>query len=311
MNIKISIVLALLFTLVISCTDSQPESEEAQSEAINNEVTEQEVKPVPEGNDFLVSIKTNFGEMKAILYDETPLHKANFLKLVNEGFYEGLLFHRVIQGFMIQGGDPNSRDSAPDQRLGIGGPGYTVPAEFVPSLFHVKGALSAARKSDQVNPEKASSGSQFYIVQGKVTPRADLEGLDKAKVAQTFRIFMANQPEHELAKEFQTIMDENPGNQLAIRDKVFASADQLSEATGVNFSMPEDRIAAYSTVGGTPFLDDQYTVFGRVIAGLDVIDKIAAVETARGDRPTVDVTMSVTVEELSKAEIAERYGNPY
>lgn len=311
MKFRISIVLALLFTLVISCTDSAPENEQQDQEVISNEVTETEARPVPEGNDFLVTIKTDFGDMKAILYDQTPKHKENFLKLSREGYFDGLLFHRVIKGFMIQGGDPNSRESAPDQRLGIGGPGYTIPAEFVPSLFHVKGALSAARQSDQVNPEKESSGSQFYIVQGKITPRADLEGLDKAKVAQTFRIFMRNQPDHALALEYQEVIDKNPDDQLAIREKVFATTDRLSAATGVIFQMPEERIAAYSSVGGTPFLDDQYTVFGRVIDGLDVIDKIAATETGRGDRPTVDLRMRVSVEELSKAEIAERYGNPY
>ena len=311
MKLRISIVLALLFTVVISCTDSAPENEQQDQEVATTEVKEAEVRPVPEGNDYLVTIKTDFGDMQAILYDETPKHKENFLKLTREGFYDGLLFHRVIKDFMIQGGDPNSRESAPDQRLGIGGPGYTVPAEFVPSLFHVKGALSAARQSDQVNPEKASSGSQFYIVQGKVTPRADLEGLDKAKVAQTFRIFMRNQPEHPLAIEYKEVVDNNPEDEMAIRDKVFSTTERLSEATGVVFQMPEERIAAYSTVGGTPFLDDQYTVFGRVIAGLDVIDKIAATETGRADRPTVDLRMRISVEELSKAEIAERYGNPY
>ncbi len=310
MKTRISIVLTVLFVLVVSCTD-KPEDQQQTADVESTEVKETEARPVPDGNDFLITIKTDFGEMKAILYDETPKHKANFLKLTQEGFYDGLLFHRVIKDFMIQGGDPNSRDSAPDQRLGIGGPGYTIPAEFVPSLFHVKGALSAARQSDQVNPEKASSGSQFYIVQGKVTPRADLEGLDKAKVAQTFRIFMRNQPEHPLALEYQQVMDEKPNDQMALRDKVFATADRLSEASGVSFQMPEDRIEAYSTVGGTPFLDDQYTVFGRVIAGLDVIDKIAATETGMADRPTVDLRMQISVEELSKAEIAERYGNPY
>ena len=127
-------------------------------------------EPEVTGSDSVVTIKTDMGEMKAILYDETPKHKENFLKLAKEGFYDSLLFHRVINSFMIQGGDPESKGADLGQRLGSGGPGYTVPAEFVDGLFHKKGALSAARQGDQVNPERASSGSQFYIVQGQVTP---------------------------------------------------------------------------------------------------------------------------------------------
>lgn len=181
-------------------------------------------------------IHTDYGDMKGILYNETPKHRDNFVKLVKQGYYDGLLFHRVINGFMIQGGDPDSKNAKPGQRLGSGGPGYTVPAEFNAKLIHKKGALSAARQGDQVNPSKASSGSQFYIVQGK-----------KA----------------------------NPG--------------QLS----ANYTVEQKKI--YETIGGTPFLDMQYTVYGEITEGLDVIDKIAAVEKDASDRPLKDVKMTIKI----------------
>jgi len=189
-----------------------------------------------------VLIETEYGNMTAVLYDETPQHRDNFVKLANEGFYDDLLFHRVIKGFMIQGGDPDSRGAAPGQRLGAGGPGYTVPAEFVDQHVHLKGALSAARTGGPSNPEKRSSGSQFYVVQGQPLPAAAFDS-------------------PRLAKKNYT----------------------------------EEQKQAYQEVGGRPDLDRDYTVFGRVIEGLDVIDKIAAVQTAPGDRPLKDVKMKVSV----------------
>ncbi|MCO5234328.1 MAG: peptidylprolyl isomerase [Chitinophagales bacterium] len=201
----------------------------------------QETSKQQKNTETMVIISTSFGDMKVKLYDETPQHRDNFIKLVNESYYDGLLFHRVIQQFMIQGGDPNSRNAQAGQSLGSGGPGYTVPAEFNPSLIHKKGALSAARLGDQMNPKKASSGSQFYIVQGKPISAQELQ--------------------------------------------------YLSMRTGVQYT-PE-QAAIYATEGGTPFLDMQYTVFGEVVEGLEVIDKIAAVKTAPGDRPIEDVKFTV------------------
>jgi cyclophilin family peptidyl-prolyl cis-trans isomerase len=189
----------------------------------------------------LVEIETSMGTMMAELYSSTPKHRDNFVKLADEGYYNDLLFHRVIQGFMIQGGDPNSRGAKPGQQLGFGGPAYKVPAEFVDSIAHIKGSLAAARDG---NPQKASSGSQFYIVQGNGPLKDD----------------MLNQI--ELQKGFRYT--------------------------------PEQR-AAYAAVGGTPQLDRDYTVFGRIIEGLDVLDKIAATKTAPGDRPVTDVTMKIRV----------------
>lgn len=265
------------------------------------------------GNDFIVTIKTDLGEMKAVLYDKTPKHKENFLKLVNDGFYDSLLFHRVIKEFMIQGGDPNSKNAAPEQRLGNGGPGYTVPAEFVDGLFHKKGALSAARQGDQVNPERASSGSQFYIVQGSVTPIENLPtGPNFQQMVAAYQTCMTQYGDSDLAKSYQTILDENPGNNELIEAKVIETIDELSELTGMPIkTMSEAQKQAYSTIGGTPFLDDQYTVFGEVISGLEVIDAIAAVATAPGDRPVEDIKMIMSIEELPKTEIVEKYGYSY
>ena len=191
----------------------------------------------------LIEITTDYGVMIAELSDATPKHRDNFLKLTEEGYYNGLLFHRVIDGFMIQGGDPGSRDAAAGAALGSGGPGYQVPAEFVDSLIHVKGALAAARMGDGVNPQKMSSGSQFYIVQGRPVEKGII--------------------------------------------------DMFEQRKGTTYT-PEQK-EAYETIGGTPALDRDYTVFGKVISGLDVIDKIAAVQKDSRDRPLKDVKMSIKV----------------
>ena len=193
--------------------------------------------------EYYVKIETSYGDMVVKLYNETPLHRDNFIKLVKEGTYNDLLFHRVINQFMIQGGDPNSRNAKPGQMLGDGELGYTLPAEFVPGLFHKKGALAAARQGDEVNPQKASSSCQFYIVQG-TTWTAD-------------RLKMVEQ---RMGKSFT----------------------------------PE-QAQVYATLGGTPFLDGDYTVFGEVVEGMDVIDKIAAVPCGAMDRPIEDVKMKMSI----------------
>ena len=187
-----------------------------------------------------VLISTDYGDVKVKLYNETPLHRDNFVKLVKDGFYDGLLFHRVINHFMIQGGDPNSKDAQEGQMLGDGNLGYTIPAEFVNGLYHKKGALAAARTN---NPQKASSSCQFYIVQGN-------------------------------------IWDDN-GLQM------------IEQHYGKTFS-PQQR-ESYKTVGGTPHLDNDYTVFGEVVEGLEVIDKIAAVPCDSNNRPKKDVKMRISI----------------
>lgn len=264
-----------------------------------------------EGNDFLVTIKTDLGEMKAILHDETPLHKANFIKLANEGYFDSLLFHRVIKGFMIQGGDPDSRNATKEQRLGSGGPAERIPAEFVKTLFHQKGALSAARTGGPSNPEKESSGSQFYIVQGTVIPGTQLEGINQQKLIQAFQMCMQTQPDSDLAKEYQETMDKYPGVNDSIQAKVESTLERLGEMTGIEFSMPVERIETYSTLGGTPQLDGDYTVFGQVISGIEFVDGIADTPTAPGDRPVEDVRMYISVEEMPRAEIEKLFNYTY
>jgi cyclophilin family peptidyl-prolyl cis-trans isomerase len=247
--------------------------------------------------------------MIAILYDQTPKHKANFIKLAKEHYFDSLLFHRVIAGFMIQGGDPDSKRAQPGQPLGQGGPGYTVDAEFNPNLFHEKGALSAARLGDEQNPTKASSGSQFYIVQGTVIPSSDLEDLriDQMKFNTAFRQVMQNPANQPLIDTLNKIY--LTGDMQAYKKKIFSLVPRIEKETGMTlakFVSPE-KIKAYTTVGGAPHLDGGYTVFGKVIKGLEIIDKIASVQT-NGERPLEDIRMVVTVEEMSKSKITKLYG---
>ena len=192
--------------------------------------------------DYLVTINTQYGPMKVVLYDQTPKHKENFIKLVGEKFYENLLFHRVIQNFMIQGGDPNSRNAPVGEPLGNGDVGYKIPAEIVPTLFHKKGSLAAARDN---NPEKASSGCQFYVVQGRVWS----------------------------ADELQKQVDRNH-----------------ARAPGRIFTNEQKQ--TYKTLGGSPHLDGNYTVFGEVVDGLDVVHKIGKARTGPNDRPAKDIVIN-------------------
>ena len=189
---------------------------------------------------YQFKITTKFGTMTGVLYNETPIHRDNFIKLVGEEFYDGLLFHRVISGFMIQGGDPASKGAAADAELGDGGPGYTLKAEINPDFIHKKGALAAARTPDYVNPERESSGSQFYIVQGSPVTQESLDN---------------------------------------------------SAAQGKPYT--ETQMAIYKKLGGTPFLDRDYTVFGEIIDGFDVIDSIASVPKNPQDRPLDNIVMKV------------------
>ena len=187
--------------------------------------------------EVLIEFETTEGVMLVKLYNQTPLHRDNMVKLVKEGYYDGLLFHRVIKSFMIQGGDPDSKNAKPGQMLGQGGPGYTVPAEIIDSLIHKKGALAAARMGDQINPTKASSGSQFYIVQGRP-------------------------------------FNENELNSMSAR-------------SGIKYNDAQKQL--YATLGGVPHLDGGYTVFGELVTGFDVLDKIGNTQTGAGDRPVKEM----------------------
>ncbi len=244
-----------------------------------------------------VRIKTTEGDITVRLYDETPKHCENFIKLVRESFFDGTLFHRVIKEFMIQGGDPDSKGAQKGKRLGTGGPGYTIPAEFVyPKYFHKRGALSAARLGDEVNPERESSGSQFYIVWGKVYKPQELEQMERQmEMQQQQTIF------NELAKAHrEEIMNFRRNRDHAglqeLQDRLVEETKQKSKEVGSpKFTI--EQVEAYTTIGGTPFLDSQYTVFGEVEEGLDVVEKIQNAETLRDDRPKEDVSMTIEVVE--------------
>lgn len=263
--------------------------------------------------DQVITIKTSYGDMVAILYDETPKHKENFIKLAKEHYFDSLLFHRVIQGFMIQGGDPNSKKAQPGENLGSGGPGYTVEAEFVPQYFHEKGSLSAARMGDQVNPQKASSGSQFYIVQGTVISPSDVNSLrcDQMQLMTGLRKMFEDPANKPLLDSLNQLYF--AGDMQAYQSRLIALAPRVEKATNLKIlrDIPEAQIKAYTTVGGAPHLDGQYTVFGKVIKGLEVIDKIAAVQRDGNDRPQEDIRMMVTVQEMSKKKITKEYGYEY
>ncbi len=260
--------------------------------------------------DYVVTIKTKYGDMVAILYDETPKHKANFIKLAQEHFYDSLIFHRIIEGFMIQGGDPESKKAQPGQRLGNGGPGYNVDAEINPKFFHEKGALSAARLSDQVNPTKQSSGSQFYIVQGKKFTANEIK-IDPQKFNMALQQFFQkpdNKAYYDTIAQIYQARDAKAYEAYLGRLKPVVE-NQLG--IKVEKDLSPEMLQAYTTVGGTPNLDGQYTVFGKVIKGLEVIDKIAAQPKDPADRPTEDIRMVMTVEELPKSKIEKLYGYKY
>lgn len=242
----------------------------------------------------MVKIHTEQGDIVVKLYDETPEHRDNFIKLVKQGFYKDLLFHRVIKEFMIQGGDPDSKNAPAGKQLGAGDVGYTLPAEIKPQYFHKKGALCAARKGDQVNPEKRSSGCQFYLVQGKKYSNAELDQMEKnmqGKAMQTrfYQLVQERRAEiQQMQQHNDTVALQNLQNQLI--------AQVEGELKGQSLMSAEAR-QAYTTIGGTPFLDNEYTVFGEVTEGLEVIDKIAAVACGQGDRPVKDVKFSITLAE--------------
>lgn len=242
-----------------------------------------------------VRISTNYGDIVVRLYDETPEHRDNFLELAREGYFDGTLFHRVIKDFMIQGGDPDSKGAPAGKQLGSGGPGYTVPAEFVyPQYFHKRGVLSAARQADQVNPERRSSGSQFYIVWGKTYTESALNQLAAQLDGQRGQqIFNGLAAQHRDSIQAMYQRGDQKGL-MELQNRLAAETDKILKETQ-GFAFTPEQIEAYTTVGGTPFLDNQYTVFGEVVSGLDVVEKIQNVATGNADRPKEDVVMTVTV----------------
>lgn len=239
------LIILLSALLMLAC--SQASQADTATTGSDNQEQKNPTKKKKPAQMTKVLLKTSMGDIVIALYDETPLHKENFIKLVNDKYYDGVLFHRIIQNFMIQTGDPESKAAKPGQMLGNGGPGYTIPAEFVPGLYHKRGAVAAARMGDNVNPKKESSGSQFYIVDGRVFSTNDL--------------------------------------------------NRVIQMTGKTYSM--EQIKDYTSIGGAPHLDGDYTVFGEVVSGMEIVDKIAAQQKDGRDRPLEDIKI-ISAEIMTK-----------
>ena len=274
-NFLLSIVMVALTLMSCSASNTEGSASAPAKNKTDNEMTK-------------VKLETTLGDIVVELYNETPQHRDNFIKLVQSGYYDGVLFHRVIKDFMIQTGDGNSKTAGPETTLGDGDPGYTIEAEFVyPKYFHKRGALAAARTGDQVNPERRSSGSQFYIVTGKIYSSDDLkmmtQRMTEMRKQDIFRrLVMEN---NSRIKQLQESQDTAGIQEL--QDELIRQTE--AEAAKTPTTMTDEQIDAYTSVGGTPHLDGQYTVFGEVVSGMDVVDKIQNTTTGRNDRPTVDI----------------------
>src|SRR5574344_534286 len=241
-----------------------------------------------------ILIETSLGNITIKLYNDTPQHRDNILKLAKEGFYNGTLFHRVIKEFMIQGGDPDSKNASAGQNLGAGDAGYTIPAEFVPTHFHKKGTLAAARLGDNVNPKKDSSGCQFYIVTGKVYKPAELRKMEKSiNMGKENNVFeqLVRQNVDKI-KDLRLARDQK--GLMKLQEELIEEAQKLV-AQSDPFKFTPEQEEAYTTIGGTPFLDNEYTVYGEVVDGFEVIEAIEKVKTNKSDRPNEDITMNVSV----------------
>lgn len=285
MNFKKTILPIIIISVAIACGSTK-------NTKVENLILE--VNKSQENNLYVIS--TKFGDMKIKLLDETPLHRDNFKKLVADSFYNGTLFHRVIDGFMIQGGDPSSKNAKPGQQLGMGNIEYTIPAEFNSKFIHKKGALAAARQSDAVNPNKESSGCQFYIVQGnKVNERA-LQSLSSRKDIMRKRALgtkvLDNPANAQLKKNFMRV------RQMGLKDSVNFYGGIIQKQIealydGKEFKYTPQQIALYDSIGGTPALDMDYTVFGEVIEGLHIIDSISIQRKDKMNRPFEDLKMTI------------------
>ncbi len=238
----------------------------------------------------MVLIETSYGDIKVVLYDDTPLHKENFLKLVRSGFYNDLLFHRVISHFMIQGGDPESRTAKSGKMLGNGDTGYTLPAEILPNHYHKRGALAAAREGDDINPEQRSSGCQFYIVQGKLFTESEIRQEEARMNEKRYQLKVAQ----AFTKERDSLLKAGAdANYDTLIHRTMAAVSKSYKP----FHFTAEEIKYYTTEGGVPHLDGAYTVFGEVVSGMDVVDKIASEATDQNDRPLKDIRMKMKITE--------------
>ncbi|WP_200975703.1 peptidylprolyl isomerase [Echinicola sp. 20G] len=254
--------------------------------------------------DALIKIHTRHGDIYAILYDETPKHKANFIDLAESGRFDSTEFHRVIEDFMIQGGDVFTKEVLPESEQ------YTIPAEFNKNLIHEKGAIAAARQGDNINPEQRSNGSQFYIVEGKVYTELELT-TDMKRLQKYFMKYITLESRKDLAKRYVELY--NFGDFNGMTQLMLSKKGEMEEFLNINLDkkLTPQQIDTYTTVGGTPHLDEEYTVFGKVIKGMDVVEKIAAEKTDDMDVPVDPVYITVEVENISKKKITKEYGFEY
>ena len=236
----------------------------------------------------LVKLETTMGNITVALYNETPKHRDNFIKLVKEGVYDSTLFHRVIKQFMIQAGDPDSKNASDTAMLGSGDVGYTIPAEFNPKFFHKKGVLAAARQGDDVNPEKASSGCQFYIVTGRKFTEPQLLGMENKINEQREEALFDSLARQHMKEIYKMRKAGDNAGLLELQDTLEAQARELADKEE-KFRFTPEQIKAYSTIGGAPHLDGSYTVFGEVTEGMEVVENIEIAKTNRADRPVVDI----------------------
>ena len=236
----------------------------------------------------LVKLETTMGNITVALYNETPKHRDNFIKLVKEGVYDSTLFHRVIKQFMIQAGDPDSKNASDTAMLGSGDVGYTIPAEFNPKFFHKKGVLAAARQGDYVNPEKASSGCQFYIVTGRKFTEPQLLGMENKINEQHEEALFDSLARQHMKEIYKMRKAGDNAGLLELQDTLEAQARELADKEE-KFRFTPEQIKAYSTVGGAPHLDGSYTVFGEVTEGMEVVDNIEIAKTNRADRPIENI----------------------
>lgn len=236
----------------------------------------------------LVKLEATMGNITVALYNETPKHRDNFIKLVKEGVYDSTLFHRVIKQFMIQAGDPDSKNASDTAMLGSGDVGYTIPAEFNPKFFHKKGVLAAARQGDDVNPEKASSGCQFYIVTGRKFTEPQLLGMENKINEQREEALFDSLARQHMKEIYKMRKAGDNAGLLELQDTLEAQARELADKEE-KFRFTPEQIKAYSTIGGAPHLDGSYTVFGEVTEGMEVVDNIEIAKTNRADRPIENI----------------------
>lgn len=280
--------IAMLAVVAQACSRANAGTEVPSTEPVKTTTDMNTTATPADTSSVTVKVETTMGNFTVLLYGDTPAHRDNFVKLVKEGYYNGTLFHRVINDFMVQAGDPDSKTAAPGQRLGAGGPDYTLEAEILfPRHYHKRYALAAARQGDQVNPERRSSGSQFYVVTGTKLPSAALPQLqarlDQSQMQAIFNGLVAQNGDR--IRALQAAGDQQ-GLEV-LRQELIAATE--AEAAAHPMKITPEMEQAYTTVGGAPHLDGQYTVFGEVIEGMDVIDRIEKVETDQADRPKEDV----------------------